>query len=223
MLRKVRAGLGLAILAASILFLVWGFWPTHRELRVRPLIFNTQLSLPEKRNLSLLFPPKIRTGDVGIVRLTMGEDALSNTAQTGTGNPSSVSGSESSNLYDTHHVIVESRFDLPGMDIQPSDLISAPIAQGQTPVFYWTLRPHEAGTYQGTIWLYLRTVDKSTGQERRETVSAQNVEIDSVTLLGLTANQARIVGLVGTVIGLALSLPLIMAWLMNIPKNKQNP
>ena len=169
-----------------------------------------------------MFPPIIRTGDVGIVQLTMSEDTLTNTIQKDGGNNSTGNRSESANLYDTHHVIVETRFDLPGMDIHPSDLISAPIAQGQTPVFYWTLRPHTAGTYEGTIWLYIRTVDNVTGQEHRETVSAQKVEIDSVILLGLTANQARIAGLVSTVIGLALSLPFILDRMKNLLKNKQN-
>jgi len=224
MLRTVRAGLGFAILAASILFLVWGFWPVQRELRVRSLTFRTQLALPEKRNLSLLFPPKIRAGDVGIVRLIMGIDGLSSTTPAaGNAENNGTSGDGgSSNLYATHYVIVETRFDLPGMDIRPSDLISAPISQGQTPVFNWTLRPHEAETYKGTIWLYLRTVDKVTGEERRETVSAQSVEIESVKLLGLPTNPARLIGIVGTVIGLALSLPFFIAWMKILLKNRQN-
>ncbi len=94
------------------------------------------------------------------------------------------------------------------MPVQPSELISAPVSRGQTAVFYWTLRPGEAGKFRGTIWLYLRAVDKSTGEERRETVSAQIVEIESVKFLGFVANQARMIGLVGFAAGLFLSLPL---------------
>jgi hypothetical protein len=117
-------------------------------------------------------------------------------------------GAESSNFYDTHTVIAEARFDLPGIHVRPSELISAPVSKGQTAVFYWTLRPAEVGKSRGTIWLYLRTVDRQTGEERRETMSAQIVEIESVKLLGLTTGWIRILGLMGTVTGLFLCFPL---------------
>jgi hypothetical protein len=200
MLRKLRIGLGLFILAVSILFLAWGFWPVQRELRVRPVSGTPGSAGPEKRGLTLLYPPKIRAGDTGVVRLTLDVDALKDifpaTRDRG-----------STHFYDTYTIIAEARFDLPGMSVRPSDLISAPVAQGQTAVFYWTLRPVEAGHVRGTIWLYLRTVDKQTGEESRETISAQIVEIESVKFIGLLANRARAIGLVGVVIGLFLSLP----------------
>ena len=220
MLRRVRAGLGLVLLAASILFLVWGFVPAHREMRIRPLSVSLLPALQERRQLSLLFPPKIRSGEVGIVRLTLGVDASVNAT------PPAENGStksESSRFYDTHYVIVETRFDLPGMEIRPSDLISAPIERGQTPVFYWTLRPHKPGIYTGTVWLYLRTVDKTTGEARRETASVQNVELEAVSLLGLTINQTRLIGIAAIVIGLALSIPFFEAQAKNLLKNRRNP
>ena len=192
----------------------------HRELRVRPLTLNTQLSLPEKRNLSILFPPNIRSGEVGIARLTLGVADLGNAASAAENGSAE---GESSKFYDTHYVIVETRFDLPGMEIRPSDLISAPIEKGQTPVFYWTLHPHKTGIYTGTVWLYLRTVDKISGQARRETVSVQNVEIEAVSLLGLTVNQTRLIGIAGTVIGLVLSLRFFEAQMKNLLKNSRNP
>ncbi len=132
-------------------------------------------------------------------------------------------GTESSNFYETHNLIVEARFDLPGVSIRPSELISAPVSQGQTAVFYWTLRPTDAGKFRGTIWLYLRAVDKLTGQESRETVSAQIVEIESVKFLGLVVNRVRMIGLVGAVAGLFLSLPLFEALVRtSLSKKEQN-
>jgi hypothetical protein len=198
---KVRTSLGLLILAFSILLLVWGYWPAHRELRVRPVSVNTGITPSEEGALTLLFPPRIRVGDAGVVRLTLEVDALQDFLLT----PGET---DSSTFYDTHNVIAEARFDLPGVPIQPSELISAPVSQGQTAVFYWTLRPGDAGKFGGTIWLYLRAVDKSTGQERRETVSAQIVEIEAVKFLGLAVNRVRLIGLVGGITGLFLSLPL---------------
>jgi hypothetical protein len=201
MLRKVRIGLGLLILAVSLIFLIWGYWPAHRELRVRPVSGAAEASPSNERALTLLYPPKIRVGETGVARLTLDVDALKALLPVN-------EGAESSNFYDTYTVIAEARFDLPGIHVRPSELISAPVSKGQTAVFYWTLRPAEVGKSRGTIWLYLRTVDRQTGEERRETMSAQIVEIESVKLLGLTTGWIRILGLMGTVTGLFLCFPL---------------
>ena len=202
--RKIRIGLGFLILAASILFLVWGYWPVHRELRVRPVSVNPGSAPESQRAITLLLPSKIRVGEAGVVRLTLDLDALQDALR-------ATGGTASSNYYDTHNVIAEARFDLPGIAVRPSDLISAPVSQGQTAVFYWTLRPDQAGKFPGTIWLYLRLVDKLTGEERRETVSAQIVQIDAVKFLGLKVDRVQIIGTVGFVIGLFLSFPLFEA------------
>lgn len=193
---RVRSTSGLLILAVSILLFIWGTWPAQRETRIRPVSRSTGLSLPEGRVIRLVFPPRIRAGDSGVVRLLLDADG-----------PAAPSAEDGTGFYDVHAVIAEARFDIPGMSVRPSALISAPISQGQSAVFYWTLRSNDAGRYRGTIWLYLRTVDKSSGRESRETVSAQIVEIESVKLLGLPANQARAAGLAGAVAGLALSIP----------------
>src|SRR5512139_3016065 len=181
MLRNMRIGLGLLLLAGSIVFLAWGYWPVHRELRARP-VSPAKSAQAEQAVLTLLFPPRIRVGEPGVVRLTLDVDALTDFLP---------AAGESGSIFDTHHVIAEARYDIPGVAVQPSGLISAPVSQGQTAVFYWTLRPGEAGKYRGTIWLYVRAIDKSTGQESRETVSAQIVEIESVKFLGLVINRVR--------------------------------
>jgi hypothetical protein len=65
------------------------------------------------------------------------------------------------------------------------------------------------GTYRGTIWFYLRFVDKVSGEESRKTVSAQLVEIEAVNLLGLPAGLVRTFGGVGSVIGAVVGFPFI--------------
>ena len=204
MLRNIRIGLGLLLLAGSIVFLAWGYWPARREMRARPVL-PAESTQAEQAALTLLFPPRIRVGEPGVARLTLEVDALKDFLPTA---------GESESIFDTHHVIVEARYDIPGIAVQPSELISAPVSQGQTAVFYWALRPGAAGKFRGTIWLYVRAIDKLTGQESRETVSAQIVEIEAVKFLGFVVNQVRMIGLVGATAGLFLSLPLFEALTM---------
>lgn len=176
---------------------------------------TAQPALPEKRFLTLEYPPRIPAGDSDIVRLTLEVDDLGNIVPTAENEGNVVTGEtvEIPNLYETHHVIAEARFDIAGVEVRPSELISAPISQGQAAVFYWSVRPEEVGQYRGTVWLHLRYVDKLTGEESQKTVSAQVVEIEAVNFLGLPARFARAAGLAGSVIGMVLSLPFFESFL----------
>ena len=170
---------------------------------------TAQPAMPEKRFLKLEFPPKFRVGDSDIVRLTLEVDNKGNIVPTAEVEGNVVTGEaiEIPNLYETHHVVAEARFDIAGLEVRPTELISQPIAEGQTAVFYWSIRPNEVGVYRGTIWLYLRFVDKSSGEESQKTVSAQIVEIAAVDFLGLPVNVARSTGVVGSIVGTILGFP----------------
>jgi len=168
-----------------------------------------QPAMPERRRLTLEFPPRIRAGDSDIVRLRLEVDDLGNVTPTAEIGGNVVTGEviEIPNLYETHHVVAEARFDIAGMEVRPAELISQPLAQGNPAVFFWSIRPQEVGVYRGTIWLYLRFVDKSSAEESRKAVSAQIVEIEAVNLMGLSGGFARTTGLIGSVIGTILGLP----------------
>ena len=184
---------------------------TAPVLAVNPtaIAVTAQPAMPEKRYLKLEFPPQIRAGDSDIVRLTLEVDDKGNIVPTAEVEGNIVTGDviEIPNLYETHHVIAEARFDIAGVEVRPTELISAPISQGQTAVFYWSIRPTEVGVYRGTIWLYLRFVDKSSAEESQKTVSAQIVEIEAVNFLGLPANLVRSTGVVGSIVGTIIGFP----------------
>ena len=170
---------------------------------------TAQPAIPERRFLTLEFPPEIRAGDSDIIRLTLEVDDQGNIVPTAETEGNVVTGKviEIPNLYETHHVIAEARFDIAGVEVRPTEVISEPISQGQTAVFYWSVRPQDVGVYRGTIWLYMRFVDKSSGEESQKTVSAQTVEIEATNFLGLSANLARSTGVVGSIVGTILGLP----------------
>jgi hypothetical protein len=170
-----------------------------------------QPAINERRRLTLEFPPQIRVGEGDIIRLTLEVDDLGGVTPTAEFEGGVVTGEtvEIPNLYETHNVTAEARLDLAGMEVRPADLISEPLTQGHSVTFYWSIRPGEVGIYRGTIWLYLRFVDKSNGEESRTTVSAQLVEIEAVNLLGLPLGLVRGAGAVGSVIGGVLGFPFL--------------
>jgi hypothetical protein len=85
--------------------------------------------------------------------------------------------------------------------------VSEALSPGSSVTFRWSIRPQEAGVYRGTIWLYLRFVDRQSGEESRRTVSAQIVEMKAVSLFGLSGDLARTTGVVGSIVGAIIGFP----------------
>jgi len=166
----------------------------------------------ETRRLTLEFPPKMRAGVEGdIVRLTLEVDELGNITPTAQIEGNVVVGEtvEIPDLYETHNVTAEARFDIAGMEVQPPEAIMEPLKRGQSATFYWSIRPQDPGKYRGTVWLHLNFTDKSTGEESRIAVSAQIVEIEAVDFFGLSVNVARTTGVIGSIVGGVVGFPFI--------------
>lgn len=170
---------------------------------------TAQPAIPERRRLTVEFPPQIRAGDADLVRLTLEVDDLGNLTPTAEIGGNVIEGEvvEIPNLYESHHVIAEARFDMAGMEVRPAELVSEPLAPGNSVTFRWSVRPQDVGLYRGTIWLYLRFVDKQSGEESQKTVSAQLVEIEAVNFLGLSGEFARTTGVIGSVVGTIIGFP----------------
>lgn len=192
---KIRIALTVILLSISSALLLWSYWPARREIRIQP-ISPSESTLPESRRLTLAFSPQIRVGEGDVIRLTLDVDAPGSLAPT-------------ANLYETHNVIAEARLDLAGVEVKPSDLISEPLLPGQSVTFYWSIRPQAVGVVRGTAWLYLRFVDKLSGQESRKTVSAHTVEIDALNFLGLPLGLVRWLGGIGLIVGAIVGFPFL--------------
>jgi len=177
-----------------------------------------QPAIPESRRLTLEYPPNIRVGDSDLIRLTLEVDTLGNITPTAEVQGNIVSGKivQIPNVYDTHNVFAEARLDIAGPNVRPPDIQSESLTQGQPVTFYWSVQPTSAGTFRGTVWFYLRFVDKVSGAESRQTVSAQPVQIDANNFFGFSGGVARTAGGLGSIIGAVLGFPFvsdILKWL----------
>jgi hypothetical protein len=167
-------------------------------------------AIPETRRLTLEFPPKMKAGvESDIILLMLEVDEFGNitpTAQTG-GNVVVGEVVEIPNLYETHTITAEARFDIAGIDVQPSGPIYQPLTRGESVIFYWSVRPLETGTYRGAVWLHLNFVERSSGEESRMALSAQFVEIEAVDFFGFSVDFVRTSGVVGSVLGVIVGFP----------------
>jgi hypothetical protein len=182
--------------------------------------------VPETRLLTLEFPPAIRAGDSDVVRLTLAVDTQGNLTPTVSAAGDVIRGETVSipNVYQTHNVLAEARLDMAGMDVRPADTVGEPLLPGQSATFFWSVRPAEVGNYRGTVWLFLHFVPKDGGQESRQPLSAQPIEIEATSLFGIPAGTARWLGVAGTFLSSVLGLPFLeqaLRWLLKRVRNRQ--
>ncbi len=177
----------------------------------------------EARRLNLEWPPTIRVGDSDVIRLTLEVDDQGNLTPT-----AQIEGHETRgetvfipDLYDTHNVLAEARLDMSGMQVTPEGEVSEPLAPGQSVSFFWSVRPVDVGTYRGTIWMHLRFIPLDGSAESRKPLTAQLVEVRAVNFLGLGGLAARLLGVLGTLVGSVLGLDNIIPWVIKRFRRKK--
>ena len=189
MIKKIQISLSFILIAISLPLLAWGFIPPRRETIATSLAIPLGMpALPETRTIHVTYAPVSRVGDSQVVELNLSADG----------------GLDGANIYEEYDVIVEARLELEGADVRPADLVSAALAEGAAPTFYWEVTQREVGEARGTAWLYLRFAPKAGGEETRGPVLAQFVAIRTKSMLGRTGSEARALGVVGGLVGLVL-------------------
>jgi hypothetical protein len=168
-------------------------------------------AVPERRMLTLEFPPRIRAGDSDIVQLTMEVDEQGNLTPTVTSAGNSVEGEavNIANVFETYYVLAEARLDMAGVDVRPAVMVSETLLPGQKVTFFWSVLPDEVGKFKGTVWFYLHFFPKAQGSESRLALFAQPIEIEATSFLGLKANPTRWLGFSGALLSSLLGFPFL--------------
>ena len=210
----LRLILAIVVTALSITLLIWSLSPPAHIVR-RQSIQPTQMQLPtqpaapqrsavpETRSLSIDYSPAIRVDETDQVRLTVEMDKQA---------------VDIPSVYDTHDVLAEARLEMGGIQVRPPDTVSEPLLPRQSVTLFWSVNPNEAGRFKGTLWFYLRFIPKNGGPESRQTISAQEIEIEATTFFGLQTEAARWLGMVGVFVSSLVDLPILIDALKRLRK-----
>lgn len=207
----LRRASGIVLVIAGLAVLLWGVWPARQETRTIPYAYGKELTLPNGWD-SLQMPPSlvngafilqrpawIRMGDEGKIRLSLEE--------TGSQSPCPALANSQPVL---STVSLASRLELPGVSSSPGSQLNQPIIPCR-PVFQaWTIYPVKAGSFSGTVWLHLAVNWLHAENEPQLPVATIPLDFDVIGLAGLTGGQARLVGVLAILIGLALNVDLIL-------------
>jgi hypothetical protein len=236
--------MGICLLIFSLFVLVWGFWdfsPVSRSIPILPI--NMQLTtsealktdqpslasalsqapaIPEDRWLSLEWPSTIRVGDSNVIRMSLEMSEAEKITPTAQVEGREIHGETARfpNLYATHNVIAEARLDISGLQVAPAYEIVETLRPGKAVRFYWSIRSYGLGTFQGTVWLHLHFISTKGEIESQLPITAQRIEIRSVSFLGLGGFNARLLGSMGTLAGSVLGLDPVISWLWKLVGRK---
>jgi hypothetical protein len=81
--------------------------------------------------------------------------------------------------------------------------------RGQPLTFYWSIRPQDIGILRGTLWIFLVMVPKDGGADQRQPLLALPVDIEAISVLGVPANVARWIGVIGASLSAVLGFPFL--------------
>jgi hypothetical protein len=168
-----------------------------------------QPQLLERRLLILEWPETIREKDSDLIVLTIAMDQQGQSIATmqASGNPDGTR-VEIPNLYSTHNIVAIARLDMAGVEAYREE-IREPMRPGESLTFRWSIRASEAGDYRGVVWLRLELVPKAGGATEEMLLLARQIEVRAITVLGLPADLARILGGAGLVLSTVLGYPFI--------------
>lgn len=184
--------------------------------------------IPEQRALILEWPSTIRVGDSDLILLTLDLDRQGNLTPTAMIEGHQIQEEKIAipNLYETHYIFAEGRLDISGLVVEPNSEIIEALHPAQRVKLAWSVSPPQAGTFRGMVWLHLIFKPKQGGNEERQALSAQRIDIRAVNLMGLSGNAARWMGVIGAFLGSWLSFDSIAELsgkLWNIRRKKKLP
>ncbi|MFC2028565.1 hypothetical protein ACFLTX_01425 [Chloroflexota bacterium] len=187
----------------SIVLVIWLIWPYSRktgEIIFQPgeLVIESkdaydnnldQLGaihyVPGSLKVILDWQPIMRKGGLDEVRLHLVQEDQSNVGTRSLDLPIEPSSIEFKNIYDDYSLMAMTRFDMLNVSLDPPGESGVGFPQGENVVFHWRISSRTTGTMQGTVWFYLVAFPKDGGVSIKRAVSAQDLEIKVISILGI--------------------------------------
>jgi len=189
--------LAFIILTASLIFLVWGYYPSSEETK--------KLRVPGIGQQNLAWTSRIRRGETGSLKLEF------DSAELGIGGIAArdveinnFENTHQSPLHSSDHILIETRVELPGVLIQPGEELIQPLQSGEKLTFNWQITPYKSGENEGEIWIYLKILSEDQGDDSRHPISILSIHTQSIDLFGMTGQTTRIFGIIGICIAFVL-------------------
>ena len=219
MFTTIRRGVGLGLLICSVGLLVWASLPSRVQM-MEQVILPAEMKLPndeqpakavlETRQVRLEWPESMRIGDSAEIRLifeSVGEEKQDANSDI-----------ELSNVYNQYNLMVEGRFEVSGLKVNPANPLRESLLAGEIISYDWNVTAENAGIYPGTVWLSLRFLPLEGDVPSQAPIFVTKVDIKATSLWGISGPIARLLGGLGVALGIIMLFDVMIGLLHRLIK-----
>ena len=219
MFKTIRRGVGLGLLICSVGLLVWASLPSRVQM-MEQVILPAEMKLPndeqpakavlETRQVRLEWPESMRIGDSAEIRLifeSVGEEKQDANSDI-----------ELSNVYNQYNLMVEGRFEVSGLKVNPANPLRESLLAGEIISYDWNVTAENAGIYPGTVWLSLRFLPLEGDVPSQVPIFVTKVDIKATSLWGISGPIARLLGGLGVALGIIMLFDVMIGLLHRLIK-----
>lgn len=202
------------VLSLSLLFLLWGFNPDSKKIQT--------IKVPGLGTQILAWTPRIRMGDRGTLRLEFDAEDLFSSGQIKVGENNSTN-QISRPLNKGDNLLVHARVESVGLILEPGEELIQPLRAGENLTFVWQIQPLLRREIKGEVWSYLQIVSLGENSQDRYPITIVNFDLESIDLLGMTGQTARMFGIIGICIAFFLWRGQIVRYMPHLAgRSRQN-
>lgn len=180
--------------------------PTGQIPQETPLA--TPTAIVERRSIEVEWPPDMRLGDSDIIRLSLIPTSGGYTPQLEFEDHELEVEAEEIPYISGFDAFAIARMDAVGFEFSPEGDQERRIMPGQILNWRWSISPQNPGTHRLSLQMRIRWVPIDNGRIKELPLWDRGFEINVNAPFGVSASQARILGMLGILIGGTMVLPL---------------
>ena len=201
MLKIMHRSLPVILVLVSFSLFVWAGIPNQHQTYTQGITPNEiqipggdeslSLSSMVSRRVTLEWPNRMRIGETELITLSF---------EPADGNGTASAAPDENDIYGRYNLMAEGRFEVAGVDVEPANPIRVSMPDGQAVKFKWQISTHQAGSYDGTLWLSLRMLPLDGSQAKQVPILIKQMKIRATSLFGLNVGTVYLLGGLGVVL-----------------------
>ena len=224
--KKSSRKIGTVLIIFSTFLFFWLLWPFSQK--TQEILFQSGelaftksinaddasdqgdavLAIPERIHIILSWMPVIRKGRLDTIQFQLIQDER---ITDGTGlvdSDTSSAQAETLNIFGEYSIMAKARLDMVNVTMDPPGESGMVLSEGSNVSFNWEISPEKVDHLQGIVWFYLVAFSNDGDEVIKKAVSAQHLDINVISILGIDVVYLWIIALISTICGALLYLGL---------------
>ncbi|MFC2063699.1 hypothetical protein ACFLXB_01195 [Chloroflexota bacterium] len=240
MRKKMKFGkrVGVLLILLSVFLFLWLLWPYSQktqeisfqpgELIISEINYSDSYpyqateayAIPYGTQIILSWMPVIRKGGVDAILLQVIQDERYMDGSGTVISDSVLTEVKMRNIFEDYSVMAKSRLDMRNAIVDPPGESGVALLEDGKVTFSWKISPQESGLLAGTVWFFLVAFADDGNEVINKAVSAQHLDINVISLLGINVGYLWTAAILATILGTLLCLDISNLYKRRFPTKK---